>query len=203
MRPRRLAIGVSTLSSVVAALFPNATMMFGAMSAIWRSRYGRHASTSSGAGVRLLGGRHFNTLAMYTLRPRARPSADSMLSRSRPACPTNGSPLASSSAPGASPTRSHCACVSPTPGTEFLRIRDDRYVEYLRLAGPKHQHAVCDDAPFLLCNARRITGSECITKVAERPRRGMYLCFKRSDIREIVDVQRPPEDASGVRRRGK
>src|SRR4029453_4049013 len=46
-----------------------------------------------------------------------------MLSRSLPACPTNGSPFASSSAPGPSPTNSQSASGSPTPGTLFLRPR--------------------------------------------------------------------------------
>jgi hypothetical protein len=51
------------------------------------------------------------------------PSAASMLSRSLPACPTNGSPFASSSSPGPSPTNSHSARRSPTPGTVLLRER--------------------------------------------------------------------------------
>ena len=58
--------------------------------------------------------------------PRAMPSAASMLSSRRPACPTNGSPRASSSAPGASPTNSQSASQSPTPGTVLLRVRTAR-----------------------------------------------------------------------------
>src|ERR1700687_1548077 len=46
-----------------------------------------------------------------------------MLSRRRPACPTKGSPFASSSAPGASPTNSQSARWSPTPGTALFRVR--------------------------------------------------------------------------------
>src|SRR6185436_6849439 len=38
-----------------------------------------------------------------------------------PAAPTNGSPCASSSAPGASPTNISDAFVSPTPNTTFCR----------------------------------------------------------------------------------
>src|SRR5687767_12606785 len=41
--------------------------------------------------------------------------------RSWPAAPTNGSPCASSSAPGASPTNIIAALMSPTPNTTFLR----------------------------------------------------------------------------------
>jgi hypothetical protein len=52
------------LSSVVAALFPSATIIFGRISAICRSRYGRQDSASNGVGVRFPGGRHFSTFAM-------------------------------------------------------------------------------------------------------------------------------------------
>src|SRR3569833_2394973 len=38
-----------------------------------------------------------------------------------PALPTNGSPCAPSSAPGASPTNMSCASMSHTPKTTFLR----------------------------------------------------------------------------------
>src|SRR6185436_43970 len=41
--------------------------------------------------------------------------------RNWPAAPTNGSPCASSSAPGASPTNMSCELMSPTPKTTFLR----------------------------------------------------------------------------------
>src|SRR5438552_2038432 len=41
--------------------------------------------------------------------------------RSWPALPTNGSPCASSSAPGASPTNISGECMSPTPNTTFFR----------------------------------------------------------------------------------
>ena len=46
-----------------------------------------------------------------------------MASSSLPAWPTNGSPVASSSAPGASPTISQSARRSPTPGTVWVRVR--------------------------------------------------------------------------------
>jgi len=49
-----------------AAMRPTASMMPGRSSAIWRSRYGRHCTTSSGFGSRLPGGRHLSTLAMNT-----------------------------------------------------------------------------------------------------------------------------------------
>src|SRR5205085_4901091 len=48
------------------------------------SRYALHASTSVGSGVRLAGGRHLSTFAMYTFLSRARPMAASMESSRRP-----------------------------------------------------------------------------------------------------------------------
>ncbi len=48
--------------------------------------------------------------------------ARSMELSSWPARPTKGSPWRSSSAPGASPTMSHCACMLPTPNTVCVRV---------------------------------------------------------------------------------
>ena len=112
----------SLLSSVCAAKRPMATISLGSISSIWRIRCGAHLRTSSGSGLRLPGGRHFRTLAIYTFSPRFRPIAASILSSSRPACPTKGSPSRSSSAPGASPISSQSACSSPTPSTVCLRV---------------------------------------------------------------------------------
>src|SRR6185295_7562110 len=45
----------------------------------------------------------------------------SSLSRSFPACPTNGNPCLSSWKPGASPTNIRSACGSPAPKTTWVR----------------------------------------------------------------------------------
>ena len=59
------------------------------MNSTCASRYGRHDSISSGSGSRLPGGRHFTTLAMYTVS-RSSPIPSIRLVSSRPARPTNG-----------------------------------------------------------------------------------------------------------------
>src|SRR5690348_13801059 len=64
-----------------------------------------------------------------------------MLSSSRPACPTNGSPRASSSAPGASPTNIHSARVSPTPGTAWRRERHKPHAVQARTSAAKSDHS--------------------------------------------------------------
>ena len=82
-----------------------------------------HCATSSGAGLRFPGGRHFSTLVMKMLccdllalessPVRESCIARNILSRSCPAWPTKGSPSASSFSPGASPTMSQSTgCVS-------------------------------------------------------------------------------------------
>ena len=93
----------------------------GRISSICRCRWGEHCATSAGSGLRLPGGRHLSTLAIYTLAPRARLIAASIASSSLPACPTKGSPCRSSSAPGASPTSNQSAFSSPTPNTVCVR----------------------------------------------------------------------------------
>src|SRR5215831_11725017 len=69
------------------------------------------------------------------------PRAASMLSSNRPAWPTKGSPLASSSAPGASPTKSHCACASPTPGTDLLRVLHKPHAVHASTSRAKSLHS--------------------------------------------------------------
>ena len=46
---------------------PRVTISSGSTIAIWRSRKGAQAAISSGAGSRFCGGRHFTTLAMWTV----------------------------------------------------------------------------------------------------------------------------------------
>ena len=91
-----------------AAIRPTANMILGFKQGDLPLEIGQAlARLSRGAGSRLPGGRHFKTLAMYTCS-RSRPMARSMEFSNWPARPTKGSPWRSSSAPGASPTISHC-----------------------------------------------------------------------------------------------
>src|SRR6478672_10317439 len=63
-RPRRFAMESFTASRFLAATAPRATITFGLITSICRIRNGEQVSHSSFSGVRLLGGRHFTTLAM-------------------------------------------------------------------------------------------------------------------------------------------
>src|SRR5215216_3133587 len=54
---------------------------------------------------------------------RVRSTAARMSSRSLPALPTNGSPVASSFSPGPSPTSISGECASPVPKTVLVRLR--------------------------------------------------------------------------------
>ncbi len=100
--PRRLAMLASVPSSDCAAKRPMTSTSFGLTSSICRLRNGSHGATSSGAGLRLPGGpalQHIGDVDRRGVVPaRVSPTAASMLSSSRPAWPTNGSPRASSSA---------------------------------------------------------------------------------------------------------
>ncbi len=78
-------------------------------------------ATSSGSGLRLLGGRHFRTLAMKT-SSRFFPIASMIFVRSWPARPTKARPCSSSSRPGASPTNMSSAFGLPWPNTMFVRV---------------------------------------------------------------------------------
>src|SRR5439155_6410227 len=100
---------------------PRHRIMRGLMSEICFQRYGSHASTSSGFGSRLFGGRDFRMFAIYT-SSRLKSIAASILLRSCPARPTNGSPCLSSSAPGASPITMTFAFGLPTPKTNFVSV---------------------------------------------------------------------------------
>ena len=93
----------------------------GAIRRICSSRNGRHEATSSGSGLRLLGGRHFRTFAMKT-SSRFMPIASMIFVRSWPARPTNARPCSSSSRPGASPTNISSAFGLPWPKTMFVRV---------------------------------------------------------------------------------
>jgi hypothetical protein len=89
---------------------PSATMIFGSMSAIWRSRYGGTLPTSRGSGVRLFGA---GTSARWRCRrfsPRFMPSAASMLSRACRPGRRKARRVRPPRFPAASPTNNHSAC---------------------------------------------------------------------------------------------
>jgi hypothetical protein len=60
--PAQLADGEVGAQQRLRANAPKATMTRGFTSSTWRRRYGLHASTSSGCGLRFIGGRHLSTL---------------------------------------------------------------------------------------------------------------------------------------------
>ena len=119
-RNSRMAPRVPRRPSTATA--PRATRTLGWIILICSIRYGRQVCISTGVGARLpdepcgMLGRHFKMLAMYT-SPRANPIVSIILVSNWPARPTNGSPCASSSAPGASPINITSASGLPTPNT--------------------------------------------------------------------------------------
>ena len=100
---------------------PSVTTIFGSISSIWRSKYGRHAATSLGSGSRLSGGRHFTTLVMNT-SSRVSGIAASSSSSNLPERPTNGRPCLSSLNPGPSPMIRISALDDPLPGTPLVLV---------------------------------------------------------------------------------
>src|ERR1017187_3305531 len=79
---------------------------------------------SSGSGRRVPGGREFRELHTKTSRSGERPIAAIIRSSSCPALPTNGRPWASSSAPGASPTKQTAASGLPRANTVCVRVAE-------------------------------------------------------------------------------
>ena len=77
------------------------------------------------------------------------------------------------------------------------RVRNNGDVEDLRFARREHQDAVRDNAALALRDASRISGCQRVTKVPERPRRGVNLRLQRRDISEIITGERTPDDACG------
>ena len=106
--------------SRASACLPRTSTTSGRIRRSWSSRKGEQASTSSGWGSRLPGGRHFRMLVMKT-SARESPMPRSSWSSSLPAAPTKGSPCRSSFWPGASPTIRIRASAGPTPGTACVR----------------------------------------------------------------------------------
>ena len=176
-----------------------------------------HCATSSGAGLRLPGGRHFSTLVMKMLCAgmvvfesspvRESCIARNILSRSCPACPTKGSPSASSFSPGASPTMSQSTgCVSllvselgtckPLPNTvlrlDVHRPHDWQLATASRRFGQSRLFAVCATlatTKFSLVLSRgacSCTGVHTRTPISASMARWRLSSCKVSDIGSIV-----------------
>src|SRR3712207_6310488 len=96
-------------------------MTFGSTSSTVRSSQLWQLSTSAGCGWRLPGGRQRRTFVRNT-SSRASPASPSSWWSSLPAWPTNGSPIRSSLAPGASPTNMRSASALPEPKTTVERV---------------------------------------------------------------------------------
>src|SRR5215207_331183 len=101
--PRTAANTVRGPRNHLAADRPRATTTGGSSSSSWRRSQPLQRATSGALGVRLAGGRHFTTLRMAQ-SARSSPASASSRSSSAPDLPTNGRPVSSSVAPGASPT---------------------------------------------------------------------------------------------------
>src|SRR5712692_1165808 len=112
---------------------PRQMMNLGLRSSICLYRWGVHASISEICGSRLFGGRHLRMLQMYT-SSRFIPTASIILFNNCPAFPTNGSPWASSSAPGASPINMTSARGLPTPKTKFVRVYPSAHFTQVQIA---------------------------------------------------------------------
>jgi len=95
-------------NSFWAAIRPTARMMSGRTISTCCFRNPSHASTSTGRGSLLSGGRHLRIFVIKT-SSLSSPAARSISVRTCPAFPTNGFPCASSLAPGASPMTIHFA----------------------------------------------------------------------------------------------
>ena len=89
---------------------------------ICRSKCGRQAANSSSEGFLFPGGRQFTVFSTNTWE-RESPASFRLSFRSRPAFPLNGTPVASSLAPGASPTNAISDPGVPSHGTAFCRLR--------------------------------------------------------------------------------
>ena len=116
---RNAAVGFA--ASVCAAHAPRHTITFGSRASSWRIKYGEQVLISSGSGRRFSGGRHFTTLQMYTSL-RCKPIASIICVSNFPARPTKGSPWASSSRPGPSPTKTRSALGLPSPKTILFLV---------------------------------------------------------------------------------
>ena len=94
----------------------------------------RTASSSSGSGSRLPGGRQRTTLVMNT-SSRRRSIEPSISVSSCPAAPTNGRPCWSSWKPGPSPMNMISAVGLPSPGTPTVRVSHSLQSRQARTSG--------------------------------------------------------------------
>src|SRR5215212_2458432 len=126
--PRSLVILKSLSMSVLAAGLPRQSMISGLTASICPCKYGLQASISPVLGWRffiappsLTAVLHLTICVRYT-SCLVRFTAARMSSRSLPARPTNGRPVASSFSPGPSPTSIRGENGSPVPKTVFVRL---------------------------------------------------------------------------------
>ena len=124
--PRCLVIRNDGPNIALAAVAPRQTTSSGSTSASSASSHGRQAATCSGPGVwcsrRLplwVKRKCFTAFVTYVW-VRSMPASSSARSSSRPAGPTNGSPLRSSTSPGCSPTNTTRASAGPMPKTVWV-----------------------------------------------------------------------------------
>lgn len=122
-RPRASRISTGFRRTERAAVAPMATTTAGSTSSSSLASHHRHCSTCPMDGfwcMRLLPRRRKRkclTALVTNTSWREMPAASSARSSMRPAGPTNGRPLKSSSEPGCSPTSISGACAGPSPGT--------------------------------------------------------------------------------------
>ncbi len=144
-----------------AATRPRHTMIFGRICATCAFSQVIHASCSSGAGSRFCGGRHLTMFAIYTFFSRDNPTAASIRSSSCPAAPTNGSPLASSLAPGPSPINNTSASVTPAPNTTCVRVSQRGHFRHAKHCSRSAFHSV-------ICNAVISPFKDSIPTISQR-----------------------------------
>src|SRR3989442_348913 len=121
MRPRSLPIASFVRSSACVATLPSERITLGWITLSLSARNGAQAASSSASGLRLPGGRHKTALVIKASVSRERFTDASIFVSSCPARPTNGSPCASSSAPGPSPITTNPAVGLPEPKTTLVR----------------------------------------------------------------------------------
>src|SRR4029453_5185986 len=131
-RPRT-SFTLLTPSSFLVATLPSTIIKAGLISSICSKRWSEvHVSPSRFLGGRLFSGRHLTVLVIKrSLRSTPLPASTS--SKKRPAAPTNGWPLRSSSRPGASPMSITRADGAPSPGTALVRVVCNGHCTQLRI----------------------------------------------------------------------
>lgn len=137
MLPRSVLMYTRRWRMNCAAGLPMIITALGLMASTMPTTRGQHSSCSSSRGSRFSGGRQATVLVMKVARL-VTPASRSAQSSSCPAAPTNGTPCASSSAPGASPIKTSLALAEPDPKTMRLRVRESRHSQH-----PSHCERTC------------------------------------------------------------